>query len=207
MPDGKNILTTTHFPLTTNDPWIDVTIDNSSLQGGYDKDNKIEISQENNNAIRIRHSANSVDPTTTSWDKNNAENYTNNSYNYYEIDTNINGNQDEIKLYTPYVDATGHVVGKNIETVILPYGYKTFTTEGLASLNNEGKEIVEDLYTEIINQEDGNNTSSTNAIQSKSVADNTQDTIAIEPYNKWIQTKLSDDKLVIANEIHAINTE
>lgn len=207
MPNGKNILTTTHFPLTTNDPWINVTIDNSSLQGGYDKDNKIEISQENNNAIRIRHSANSVDPTTTSWDKNNAENYTNNSYNYYEIDTNINGNQDEIKLYTPYVDATGHVVGKNIETVILPYGYKTFTTEGLASLNNEGKEIVEDLYTEIINQEDGNNTSSTNAIQSKSIADNTQDTIAIEPYNKWIQTKLSDDKLVIAHEIHAINTE
>ena len=86
MPNGKNILTTTHFPLTTNDPWINVTIDNSSLQGGYDKDNKIEISQENNNAIHIRHNANRVDSTTTSWDKNNAENYTNNSYNYYELD-------------------------------------------------------------------------------------------------------------------------
>ena len=206
MPDGKNILTTTHFPLTTNDPWIDVTIDNSSLKGGYDKDNRVEISQEDNNAIRIRHSANTVDSTTTSWDKNNEE-YENNSYDYYDIDTNINGEQDKIKLYTPYVDATGHVVGKNIETITLPYGYKTFTTEGLAPLDNEDKEIIEDLYTTISNQADGNNTSSSSAFTSISVANNTQDSIAIEPYNKWIQTQLSNDKLVIAHEVHAINTE
>lgn len=206
MPNGKNILTTTHFPLTTNDPWIDVTIDNSSLKGGYDKDNRVEISQEDNNAIRIRHSANTVDSTTTSWDKNNEE-YENNSYDYYDIDTNINGEQDKIKLYTPYVDATGHVVGKNIETITLPYGYKTFTTEGLAPLDNEDKEIIEDLYTTISNQADGNNTSSSSAFTSISVANNTQDSIAIEPYNKWIQTQLSNDKLVIAHEVHAINTE
>lgn len=205
--DGKNILTADNFPLTTNDPWIDVTIDNSSLQGGYDKKNKTEISQANNNAIRIRHSANKVDPTTTSWDKNGIETSINNSYNYYNIDTNINGEQDKIKLYVPYVDATGHVVGKNIETVTLPYGYKTFTTAGLAPLDEENREIVEDLYTTINNQVDGNNTSSSSASASTSIANNTQDSIAIEPYNKWIQTQLSDDKLVIAHEVHAINTE
>jgi hypothetical protein len=38
---------------------------------------------------------------------------------------NINSKKDFIELYTPYVDAKGHVVGKNIETVTLPYGYKT----------------------------------------------------------------------------------
>jgi hypothetical protein len=27
-------------------------------------------------------------------------------------------------LYTPIVDAAGHVVGKNTETVTLPYGFK-----------------------------------------------------------------------------------
>lgn len=184
MPKGKNILTTTHFPLTTNDPWINVTIDNSSLQGGYDKDNKIEISQENNNAIRIRHSANSVDSTTTSWDKNDAENYTNNSYNYYEIDTNINGNQDEIKLYTPYVDATGHVVGKNIETVTLPYGFKTITTNGRAtetSINTNTTPTTTDV-----------------------VADNTQDTLSINSGNKWVRidTNAADDSLTIRHDVH-----
>lgn len=184
MPNGKNILTTTHFPLTTNDPWINVTIDNSSLQGGYDKDNKIEISQENNNAIRIRHSANSVDSTTTSWDKNDAENYTNNSYNYYEIDTNINGNQDEIKLYTPYVDATGHVVGKNIETVTLPYGFKTITTNGRATETS-------------INT---NTTPTTTNV----VADNTQDILSINSGNKWVRidTNAAGDSLTIRHDVH-----
>jgi hypothetical protein len=36
-------------------------------------------------------------------------------------------------FYTPYVDAAGHVVGKNIETVTLPYSYRFFNTNGTST--------------------------------------------------------------------------
>lgn len=41
-----------------------------------------------------------------------------------------NNNSDKIQLYTPILDNMGHVVAKNIETVTLPYGFKTVTAEG-----------------------------------------------------------------------------
>ena len=37
---------------------------------------------------------------------------------------------NKISLYTPIVDSIGHVVGKNTETVTLPYGFKTIKTNG-----------------------------------------------------------------------------
>ena len=37
---------------------------------------------------------------------------------------NLSADKDVLHLYTPYVDAAGHVVGKNIETVTLPFGFK-----------------------------------------------------------------------------------
>ena len=41
-----------------------------------------------------------------------------------EIDKNENG--DTIETYFPIVDNMGHIVGDHIETITLPYGYKTF---------------------------------------------------------------------------------
>jgi hypothetical protein len=111
---------------------------------------------------------------------------------------------DEIKLYTPYVDATGHVVGKNIETVILPYGYKYFKTDGIVSEDEKG-----DLYSTNINTNGIKETKPSKA-ESDTQAHNTQDTLSINPANKWIQTKLVDtendgDVLTIAHEIHSID--
>jgi hypothetical protein len=118
-------------------------------------------------------------------------------------------NDDTIKLYTPYVDAKGHVVGKNIETITLPYGYKYFKTDGLSPKDSEGKDIVSDLYSTVnyISTED---TKTTSDIANSSVAHNTQDILTINPHNKWIQTKIEDtendgDILTIAHEIHSID--
>ena len=38
---------------------------------------------------------------------------------------NVNNNGDTIELYTPNIDSKGHVIGKDIKTVTLPYGFKT----------------------------------------------------------------------------------
>ena len=56
----------------------------------------------------------------------------------------------------------GHVVGNNTETVTLPYGFKSITTNGRVSNNNT---------TDV-------------AVQSNIVADNTQDTLGINSGNE-----------------------
>jgi hypothetical protein len=95
----------------------------------------------------------------------------------------------------------GHVVGNNIETVTLPYGYKKYTTNGVAT-------AVTDLHTTITSAEDGADTDAVATVETtSSTADNTQDTLAVDTHNKWIQTKLENDKLTIAHEIHAIPTD
>ena len=91
-----------------------------------------------------------------------------------------NTTDDTLSLYTPIVDGMGHVVGKNIETVVLPYGYKTFTTNG--AVNGES-----DFYSTINEVEGGANTTDiTVSGVNQSIASNTQDIIAVEPFNKWI---------------------
>lgn len=105
----------------------------------------------------------------------------------YDSTSNLNtdSEKNKIKLYTPKVDNAGHVVGKSINTVTLPYGYKTITTNGLS----ESTTIDLD--------------SSTGRTSS---ADNTQDTLAINTVNKWIQTEVTNDKIEFAHEIHDIDT-
>ena len=110
-----------------------------------------------------------------------------------------NDNDDVVNLYVPYVDAAGHVVGHNIETVTLPYSYKSFNSVG-ASVTDGA-----DIYTTITESADGNHTSAANPVNSETIADQTQDTMSINPYNKWIQVKLSDDNLFLAHEIHAVD--
>lgn len=129
----------------------------------------------------------------------------------YDFSTNKNvdgieseNESDKIKLYTPKVDAAGHVVGKSIETVTLPYGYKHFKTDGLSS-----KDIVDDLYS-TVNYTSTEDTKTTGDIANSSVAHNTQDILTINPHNKWIQTKIENtendgDILTIAHEIHSID--
>lgn len=74
---------------------------------------------------------------------------------------------DSILLYTPIVDNMGHVVGKNTETVILPFGYKTIKAANTA-------DTVVNAPASTIN---------TNG----QIADNTQDTLTFNASNRWIK--------------------
>lgn len=91
---------------------------------------------------------------------------------------------DKIDLYTPIVDKAGHVVGKNTETVTLPYGFKTIATNGRGTSTAEN--------------------ASTTPSNSNIVAESTQDTLNINSGNKWIRmdTAVSSDTLTIAHDIH-----
>lgn len=88
---------------------------------------------------------------------------------------------DVLKLYTPLVDKMGHVIAKNIETVTLPYGYKTI-------IPGSNSNSIENI------------TSNTNSI----IANSTKDSLTIAPGNKWIHLAGDDSKntLTIAHEIH-----
>lgn len=130
-------------------------------------------------------------------------NHTYNPINPTTSNSDVNENGDTIDLYTPVIDDMGHVIGGNTETVTLPFSYKTYTTIGL---NNS---ILTDIYTSINNVESGENTSSASIpseVANRTIASNTQDTLEVIPFNKWIQTRISDDKFEIAHEIHAIDT-
>ena len=125
----------------------------------------------------------------------------------------INNNNDinTLKLYTPIVDNAGHVVGKNTETVTLPYGYKYLETNGRVD------EEETDLYTNPIKdnkdniigyQTDKKNVKST---EKTAKAESTQDKIIINPKNKWIQTQITNnansDTISIAHEVHNIDKD
>lgn len=146
-----------------------------------------------NEMIELFHNFNPITNTTTTADKNNGNG------------DGINAsNDDAFKLYTPLTDATGHTVGFNIETVTLPYNFKTLHTNGRLDSNTG------DLYTTII---PGNNTipeseTKGDVVISDIVADNSKDAFTINTGNKWIQTKAdaNNDTLTIAHEIHAIDT-
>lgn len=101
--------------------------------------------------------------------------------------TNKNGNGDTISLYTPKVDKMGHVVGKHIETITLPYGFKTIKSNG------RGSGIVD-------------NTSMVTCADI--VADNTQDVLTINSGNKWlrIDTDAGSDTITLSHDIHAFSS-
>lgn len=171
------------------------------------------------NAISIHHTYHSTNNTVSSLDKNNGTQILDDSFknganaeklekipvlNKEGVET---GKEDTIKLYTPYVDATGHVVGKNIETITLPYGFKTITATN--STNT-------DKWSQL-----NGATSSKNENVKNIVADNTKDTFNFKGGNKWIRfetdalrgtdtnnTTTSDgnNSLTIAHETHNIVT-
>lgn len=113
----------------------------------HTNDNWVKTSIDMNNpAIKFEHLFTSQPDTTSSSNVNTA------------------ADKNNIKLYTPIVDAKGHVVGKNIETVTLPYGFKY-----VAAANSTA---VTDVANQTLTQID---------------ADNTQDTLNLAVLNKWIK--------------------
>lgn len=127
--------------------------------------------------VTIKHVNHSVDDTETVADKN--------TQGPDDSTRGLNaGVGDTLKLYTPIVDNMGHVVGENKETVTLPYGFKTITTNGRNSNNN----------------------TTTIAPQSDIVADNTQDTLAINSGNEWVKVETNADNDIIAISHDVKNT-
>ena len=137
----------------------------------------------NNQAFKLTHAeAHKQADTTTTADKN-TDGANGNGLNAAHGNT--------ISLYTPIVDSMGHVVGKNTETVTLPYGFKTITTNGRNTDTNA-------TY--------GNTTSL--SAQANLVADNTQDTLAIDSGDSWIKlvTDATNDKITISHDVKKTST-
>lgn len=112
--------------------------------------------------IVIKHNFTKVEDTTSSTDMNNPA-------------------VNSIQLYAPIVDSTGHVVGKNIETVQLPFGFKT-----IKATNNTTEALTQDKL----------------ATNSDIVADHTQDTLSLAAGNKWIEftTNANSDQITISHK-------
>ncbi|MBO7535627.1 MAG: tail fiber protein [Bacilli bacterium] len=120
---------------------------------------------------------------------------------------NNNTVSDTLDLYTPIVDEKGHVVGKNTETVTLPFGFKTIQAENSTSTAAWAQT--------------GGATGSTGESVLNIVADNTKDKLKFAGGNKWIRFMTSGDStdtnskstgldtnniLTIAHETHDITT-
>lgn len=159
--------------------------------------------------------------TTTESNKNNRQYGENLTYpntideeTHKKTFTGINNddNINTLKLYTPIVDNAGHVVGKNTETVMLPFGYKYLKTNGRVD------EEQRDLYTNIKTDPEGNiigyedEKKIVEDTEKNAQAENTQDQIIINPKNKWIQTQITNpnngsDTITIAHEVHPIDKQ
>lgn len=127
--------------------------------------------------IELKHVFNKIDDTATTSNKNTSLENENSGIN--------NSTDDTLKLYTPIVDAMGHVVGKNIETVTLPYGYKTFKTNG--------RNIDE-------------NTKNSDSVSiTETTADNTQDIINIDSGNYWVRADITNDNIKLSHSVRDID--
>ena len=176
---------------TDEDKWISINIDKDPEEP----------------QVIINHEFTKVDDTTTVSDMNGSIDLTATNVGLNNRITKVNNNNtSELQLYTPIVDSMGHVVGKNIETVTLPYGFKHINTLGQS--NNDTADLFTTTYSNV-------NNVFTNEVKvdiansgSEGEADDAQDILSINPENKWIQVKISDvdnDKITIAHEVHSID--
>lgn len=131
---------------------------NSSLAESKE-DQWIKVSlDESNRLIHITHQAHSEEDTRT------------------ELDVNRDGAlTDNIDLYTPIVDNMGHIVGKNTQTVTLPFGFKFIQPNTDASGN------VKDA------------TSNTDIIK----ANTCHDTLQVRNSNKWLKVSADADQKIL----------
>lgn len=153
--------TTTNITTPMENRWIEVNINSDPV----------------NPQIKYQHNFNRADDTDTSSNKNIPETGEKTGLN--------NTIDDTLSLYTPIVDEMGHVVGKNTETVVLPYGFKKVKV-----VNGAGADNTSDLKA----------TATTTVI-----ADNTQDQFSIETGNRWIRMSAvdgTDNKITIQHETH-----
>lgn len=119
---------------------------------------------------------------------------------------NINSNKDDvirntIDLYTPIVDTKGHVVGKNIDTVTLPFGYKNLLTQNQSGTGEPGAPSAGGL--------DENNKLATSLVNEPITAKNTQDNITFTGKNKWIMAESIDENNTVNlyHTVFEINTK
>lgn len=131
----------------------------------------------NEEKITIHHTFTKVNDTTTTADKNT---------NDVKHTGDNAGIGDALELYTPIVDEMGHVVGKNVETVTLPYGFKTIKTNG------RGDSVAE-------------NATSDPTITDV-VADNTQDILNINSGNEWVRIDTNTNTVTISHDVHVFDT-
>lgn len=127
--------------------------------------------------ITVQHEfKNARSTTTTVSDKNNDSTVTGTGNN--------KTHGDKLTLVEPIVDNMGHVIGKNIETVTLPFGFKTITPIATSDAVSDGTQNTTEV-----------------------VADNTQDTLTIAPSNKWIRVAgdAEADKISVGHEVHDID--
>lgn len=138
----------------------------NEITNGETKENrwiKVDL-DEDTNLISIKHQYNPVDEdlnTTTYINLNeDQENLSENSY-------------DNIELYTPIVDNMGHIIGKNLHTITLPYGYKIIKIGNSNAVTEAEMDVIEDQR-----------------------ADNTQDTLSLIASNKWIKLDNADEDTI-----------
>ena len=150
----------------SDDAWIKTAIRTSSIAEGEESDP--EDGSYHQKAISIHHT----------WHQGSDTSFT----------SNVNGKGDTINLITPIKDATGHIVAHNTETVILPYGFKSISTNGRVKLTEkEGVYATEEPKID------------------KVWAKSTQHNLQINGGNKWIKidTENESDKesITISHDI------
>lgn len=152
----------------TGDAWIQPTVNVQVLEGDE---------QYHQDAITVVHmydTKNEGEELTTFSCKNGNE-------LEEGLTAGLNHNKDDtIKLYTPQLDEMGHVIGNTIETVTLPYSYKTFT------IGSQSTDVTE-----------------LSVNTAEVVADNTQDKMTMASANKWIRLAGEDDKIQVAHALSA----
>lgn len=180
-----------------DDAWIATSIDTNQGKDG-DKDY-------HRKAISIHHTFHKRDDSTVNtlnindYDGKNGGSEVDSDTKFQKI-----VNKDTIQLYVPKVDKAGHVVGTDIDQVVLPYGYKHIETIG-NKINNKTTDL--DTTQDRVSNDHATVTAGTPIGETAIIATETQDTVNIDPFNKWIQIKASGDKVEIAHEIHGIITK
>lgn len=141
-----------------DDAWIKTNINTTELTNKNEK----------NNGISIHHTFTKGKNITTSANKNDES----------SGDGINKGKNDVLKLYTPIVDAAGHVVAQNTETVTLPYSFKTIKISNSERKNAPG------------------------IADGTQMADTTQDTLIVTTSNKWIRLDGdTEDTIIIGHDI------
>lgn len=79
----------------------------------------------------------------------------------------------------------GHIVGKNTEITILPYGFKT------VAVGNSSDDVISDMAHSM----------------GFFKAENTQDTVSFKPSNKWIKMQSNNDNktVSVSHEVHSFD--